>query len=64
MKELILSFYHVGSWDQTQVIRFDSKQLYLLSHLVSPKNKILNQKRWQMAGMSDSISLEAEARGV
>lgn len=33
--ELLLSFYHVGSGDQTQVVQFDNKYLYLTSHLAA-----------------------------
>ena len=33
--ESVLSFYHLDSRGQTQVIRFGSKYLYLLSHLTS-----------------------------
>jgi len=31
--ESVLSFYHVGPWDQTQVLRLGGKSLYLLSGL-------------------------------
>lgn len=35
-QELVLSFYSVGFGDQPQVIRFNGKSLYALSHLTSP----------------------------
>lgn len=31
--ELVLFFYHVDPWNQTQVIMFHDKYLYLLSHI-------------------------------
>jgi hypothetical protein len=34
--ELVLSFYHVGSRDQTQVIRLGVRCIFLLSHLARP----------------------------
>lgn len=34
-----LSFYNVGSTDQTQILRFFCKYLYLLSHLPSTFSK-------------------------
>lgn len=35
--ELTLSFCHMGSWDQTQVVSLGGKLLYMLSHLTGPE---------------------------
>lgn len=35
VRKLVLSFYQVGSRDQTQIIRTGDKYLHLLSHLVA-----------------------------
>lgn len=35
-QELVLSFYRVDFWDQTQAIRLGNKDLYQLSHLTGP----------------------------
>lgn len=35
--EVVLSFYHVGSQDQTQVTRLGGKLLYFQSHVVGPR---------------------------
>ena len=34
--ELVLSFYLVGPWDGTQVVRLGGRRLYLLSPLAGP----------------------------
>lgn len=36
LQEMALSFCHVNSGDLTQVITFDGKHLYSLSHLACP----------------------------
>lgn len=36
VQELILSFHHIGSRDQTQADQLDSKYLYLLNHYTGP----------------------------
>lgn len=36
LREWFLSFHHLSSGDQTQVVRFGSKHIYLLSPLTSP----------------------------
>lgn len=33
---LVRSFYHVGPWDPTEVIKHGSKSLHLLDYLTSP----------------------------
>lgn len=40
LQELVPSFYHVGSSDQTQVNRPGSIYFYLLSHLTSLKANV------------------------
>lgn len=37
--ELVLSFYHVGPSDQTQMVRLGSEHFYPLSHLIVPSFK-------------------------
>lgn len=36
LREQILSFHQAGCGDQTQVLRFSSKRLYLSSHCSGP----------------------------
>ena len=37
LQEPFLSFYSVGPWDQTQVVRLGGRHLFLLSHLAGPR---------------------------
>lgn len=36
LRELVVSFHHLGPGDQSQVIRVGSMSLYLLGHFVAP----------------------------
>jgi hypothetical protein len=49
----VLSFYHVGSGDDTQVSTLDSKCLYLLSHLAGPAVCFIMNK--QMANLFQQV---------
>lgn len=40
---IILSFYQVGPWNQTQVIRLQSRCLYQLSHLIGPVTNFFSE---------------------
>ena len=49
-QELVISFYHVGPWEGTQVIKLSNQCLYLLSHLTSP-HLLLGNSHFYIIGM-------------
>lgn len=44
LPELVLSSYHVGLEDQTQVIRFGGKHLYLMNDHAAPNQFLIHNK--------------------
>lgn len=41
----VLSFYHVGTWDQTQIISLYNKCLYPMNHLAGPTSTLNSLSR-------------------